>query len=230
MRLDDGQKVPREVEIVGVVGDVRHFGLEKEATIEAYVPIAQVPDPTTIWLANNMYWIVRTEGAPLAVASDVRRAMASVDPAVPASFVRSMDQWLANTLAPRRFNLQLAGAFAIAALLLAGVGVYAVSAAAVSSRTREIGIRSALGASRSEVIGLVLRSGLAPVAAGLAIGTIIALAGAEALSGLLFGISPADPVAFAAATTTLAIAALLANLIPTVRAVRVDPIAALRVE
>ena len=230
MRLDDGQTVPREVEIVGVVGDVRHFGLEREATIEAYVPIAQVPDPTTIWLANNMYWIVQTDRAPLAVASDVRRAMASVDPAVPASFVRSMDQWLANTLAPRRFNLQLAGAFAIAALLLAGVGVYAVSAAAVSSRTREIGIRSALGASRSEVIGLVLRSSLAPVAAGLAIGTVVALAGAEALSGMLFGVSPADPVAFAAATTTLAIAALLANLIPTVRAVRIDPIDALRVE
>ena len=109
MRLDDGEKVPREVEIVGVVGDVRHFGLEQEVTIEAYVPIAQVPDQTTIWLANNMYWVVHTDGAPLAVASTVRREIAAVDPAVPASFVRSMDQWMAGTLAPRRFNLQLVG-------------------------------------------------------------------------------------------------------------------------
>lgn len=92
-RLDDGEKVPREVEIVGVVGDVRHFGLEKEVTIEAYVPIAQVPDQTTTWLANNMYWVMRTDGAPLALASAVRREIAAVDPAVPASFVRSMDQW-----------------------------------------------------------------------------------------------------------------------------------------
>ena len=132
MRLDDGEKVPREVQIVGVVGDVRHFGLEKEATIEVYVPIGQVPDPTTIWLANNMYWVVQTDGAPLAAANAVRREIAAVDPAVPASFVRSMDQWIGGTLAARRFNLQLVGAFAAAALLLAVVGVYAVSAFGVT--------------------------------------------------------------------------------------------------
>ena len=112
MRLDDGEKVPREVEVVGVVADVRHFGLEKEATIEVYVPIAQVPDPTTIWLANNMYWVVHTERTPLAAAKAVRREIAAVDPDVPASFVRSMDQWMGGTLAPRRFNLQLVAAFA----------------------------------------------------------------------------------------------------------------------
>ena len=193
MRLDDGEKLPREVEIVGVVGDVRHFGLEKEVTIEAYVPIAQVPDQTTIWLANNMYWVLHTDGAPLAVASTVRREIAAVDPAVPASFVRSMDQWMAGTLAPRRFNLQLAAAFAAAALLLAMVGVYAVSAAAVAARRREIGIRAALGASRIEVIALVLRTGLAPVLAGLATGAAVAVLASDALGGMLFGVSPGDP-------------------------------------
>ena len=192
MRLDDGEKVPREVEIVGVVGDVRHFGLEKEVTIEVYVPIAQVPDQTTIWLANNMYWVMHTDGAPLAVANAVRREIAAVDPAVPASFVRSMDQWMAGTLAPRRFNLQLVAAFAAAALLLAMVGVYAVSAAAVAARRREIGIRAALGASRREVIALVLRNGLAPVLAGLAIGTAIAVLAGDALGGMLFGVTPGD--------------------------------------
>jgi putative ABC transport system permease protein len=230
MRLDDGEKVPREVEIVGVVGDVRHFGLEKEATLEAYVPISQVPDQTTIWLANNMYWVVETAGPPLAVAAAVRREIAAVDPAVPASFVRSMDQWLGNTLAARRFNLQLVAAFAAAALLLAVIGVYAVSAAAVAARTREIGIRAALGATRRQVMTLVLTSGLSPVLAGLAVGTLAALFSGAALSGLLFGVPPWDPVSLAIGAATLAAAALGANLVPAMRAARVDPIEALRVE
>jgi putative ABC transport system permease protein len=231
MRLDDaGEKVPREVEIVGVVGDVKHFGLEKEATIEVYVPIPQVPDQTTIWLANNMYWVVQTDGAPLAAANAVRREIAAVDPGVPASFVRSMDQWMGATLAPRRFNLQLVEAFAAAALLLAVVGVYAVTAFAVSSRTREIGIRLALGASRREVIGLVLRGGLSPVFAALAVATAIAVIAAPVLSGLLFGVTPRDSVSIAFSIAALATAAVVANLLPARRAARVDPIVALRID
>ena len=230
MRLDDGEKVPREVEVVGVVADVRHFGLEKEATIEVYVPIGQVPDPTTIWLANNMYWVVHTESTPLAAAEAVRREIAAVDPGVPASFVRSMDQWMGGTLAPRRFNLLLVVTFAGAALLLAAVGVYAVSASAVTSRTREIGIRAALGASRREVIGLVLRGGLSPVVAGLAAGTAVAAVTGRALSGMLVGVTPSDPVSLAVGVVTLAGAALLANCVPALRAARIDPVVALRVD
>jgi putative ABC transport system permease protein len=230
MRLDDGEKVPREVEIVGVVGDVRHFGLEKEATIEMYVPITQVPDPTTIWLANNMYFVVQTDGAPLAAANAVRRQIAAIDPAVPASFVRSMDQWMAGTLAPRRFNLRLVQAFAAAALLLAVVGVYAVSSFAVTSRIREIGIRVALGASRLEVMALVLRGGLVPVIAALAVGTPIAVMSATALSGMLFGVEPHDSASLATSVVTLALAAILANVVPARRAARIDPIVALRID
>jgi putative ABC transport system permease protein len=228
MRLDDGQKVPREVQIVGVVGDVRHFGLEKEATIEVYVPIGQVPDPTTIWLANNMYWVVQTDGAPLAAANAVRREIAAVDPAVPASFVRSMDQWLGSTLAPRRFNLQVVSAFATAALLLAVIGVYAVSAFSVTVRTREIGIRAALGASRRDVIGLVLRHSVSPVLGGLLAGTAAAMLAAPALTDLLFGVTPHDGVSLAITVAALAGAALLANVLPARRAVKIDPIVALR--
>jgi putative ABC transport system permease protein len=230
MRLDDGENVPREVQIVGVVGDVRHFGLEKEATIEVYVPIGQVPDPTTIWLANNMYWVVQTAGPPLAVANAVRREIAAVDPAVPASFVRTMDQWMSGALAPRRFNLQLVGAFAGTALLLALVGVYAVSAFSVSARTREIGIRTALGASRRDVIGLVLRAGVSPVLGGLAAGTGVAVILAPALSGMLFGVTPHDGASLAIGPAALAAAALLANIVPARRAARIDPTVALRVE
>jgi hypothetical protein len=170
LHLADGETVPRVVEVIGVIGDVKHFGLEKETTIEVYVPISQVPDATTIWLANNMYWVVETAGAALASTNAVRREIAAVDPGVPASFVRSMDEWMRASNAPRRFNLQLVTAFALAALLLAIVGVYAVSASAVALRTREIGIRAALGATRPEVIRLVLRGALAPVLLGLIAG------------------------------------------------------------
>jgi putative ABC transport system permease protein len=194
------------------------------------VPIGQVPDPTTIWLANNMYWVIQTDGAPLAAANAVRREIAAVDPAVPASFVRSMDQWLGGTLASRRFNLQLVAAFAGAALLLAVIGVYAVSAFSVTVRTREIGIRAALGASRRNVIGLVLRNSASPVLGGLVAGTAVAIVLAPALSGMLFGVTPHDGISLAISLMALAGAALLANIVPARRAARIDPIVALRIE
>ena len=222
--------MPRTVEVVGVTADVKHFGLEKETTIEAYVPIAQVPDATTIWLANNMYWLVETEGSPLAVTNAVRREIAAVDPGVPASFVRSMDQWIGASIAPRRFNMQLVEAFAIASLLLVVAGVYAVSASAAASRTREIGIRTALGASKAEVIALVLKAGLGPVLLGLAAGTAGALLSGRALAGLLFGVTPHDPLSLAVVTVTLAASATIASYLPARRAGRVDPVIALRSE
>jgi predicted permease len=230
LRLDDGEKVPRVVEVIGVIADVRHFGLEKETTIEVYVPISQVPDATTIWLANNMYWVVETAGAPLAAAPAVRREIAAVDPGVPASFVRSMDEWMLASIAPRRFNLQLATAFALAALLLAAVGVYAVSASAVALRTREIGIRAALGASRAEVIRLVLRSGLAPVLLGLIAGMAGASLSAGAMVSLMFGVTPHDPASLAIVAVALTTAAAVASYLPARRAGNVDPIVALRAD
>ena len=230
LRLDDGEKTPRLVEVVGVVGDVKHFGLDQETTIEVYVPIAQVPDPTTIWLANNMYVTVLTDGEPLAAANSVRREIAAVDPTVAASFVRSMDQWLGATLAPRRFTLELVTAFAAAALLLAVIGVYAVSAAAVASRTREIGIRAALGASRRELMVLVLRGAMAPVLLGLAAGSVAAPLTGGAITGMLFGITVRDPLSVGATAVALTTAALAASYLPARRAARVDPAVALQVE
>lgn len=141
-----------------------------------------------------------------------------------------MDQWLGSTLAVRRFNLELVGAFAGAALLLAVVGVYAVTAFAVTTRTREIGIRAALGASRTELIGLVLRNGMLPVLGGLAAGVALAVVLAPVLSGMLFGVTTRDGVSLAVSIGALACAALFANLVPARRATRIDPISALRVE
>jgi putative ABC transport system permease protein len=230
MRLDDGGSVPRVVDVVGVIADVKHFGLERETTLEVYVPISQVPDATTIWLANNMYWVLETTGAPLAAANTVRREIAGVDPGVPASFVRSMDQWMGASMAARRFNLQLVSAFALAALLLAIVGVYAVSASGVAMRTREIGVRSALGASKGEVIALVLRDSVAPVLVGLIAGTAGGFVLGRATSSLLFGVTPHDPASLATAAVTVMTAALAASYVPARRAATVDPIIALRAE
>jgi putative ABC transport system permease protein len=230
LRLDDGEEVARAVEVVGVIADVKHFGLDKEATLEVYLPIGQVPEPTTIWLANNMYWVVETTGEPLAATNAVRGEIAAVDPAVPASFVRSMDQWLGLTIAPRRFNLELVTGFAVAALLLAVIGVYAVSASAVALRTREIGIRRTLGASKAQVILLMLRSALGPVLLGLMAGTLGALLSGRAIAGLLFGVSPWDPFSVAVVAVTLIVAALTASYMPARHAGRVDPVVALRAE
>jgi ABC-type antimicrobial peptide transport system permease subunit len=230
MRLDDGQPAPRPVDIVGVVGDVKHFGLERETTIEAYVPIPQVPDQTTIWLANNLYWIVKTDGEPLASANAVRKEIAAVDPTVAASFVRSMDQWMAASVAPRRFNLLLVEAFAVVALLLAMVGVYGMSASDVAARTREIGIRSALGGTHWELMALVVRAAITPVALGLAVGLAAAIVAERALAGLLFGVTPHDPVALVGVVVTLGGAALVAAVVPARRAAGVDPLVALRSE
>jgi putative ABC transport system permease protein len=194
------------------------------------VPISQVPDATTIWLANNMYWAIETSGPPLAAANAVRREIAAVDAGVPASFVRSMDQWVGGSIAPRRFHLELTAAFAAAALLLAVVGVYSVSASTAALRTREIGIRSALGASKGQVVGLVLRSGLAPVLIGLLAGTAGVCALGPAMASLLFGVSPYDPLALSIVAVTLTASALVASYVPARRASKIDPLVALRAE
>jgi putative ABC transport system permease protein len=230
IRLDDGEKIPRPVEVIGVVGDVKHFGLEQEAPMEVYVPISQVPDATTIWLANNMYWLIDTAGAPLAAANAVRHEIAAVDPNVPASFVRSMEQWVGGSVAPRRFNLQVIVAFACSALLLSVVGVYSVSASAAARRTREIGIRVALGASKKEVVGLVIRSGMAPVVLGLIVGTAVVCLSSPAMASLLFGVTPYDPLSLSLVAVVLTTTAALASYLPARRASRVDPVAALRAE
>jgi predicted permease len=226
---DDGGNA-RTVGIVGVVRDVRHLGPEAPAPHEIYVPIPQVPDATSVWLANNMYWVLKTDGDPLRLANPVRRELAAADPNVASSLVRSMDTWVGLSTEARRFGLAVAIAFAAIALLLALIGVSAVSAEGVAARARELGIRSALGASDVQIRRLVLGDGLRPVLTGIAAGGFGALAAARLLAAFLYGVDPRDPWTFAAVAVLLAMAGLTAVYVPLRVLLRIDPVAALRSE
>ena len=228
VRDDDGRF--RAVEIVGIVGDVRHFGLEAETPRELYVPLAQVPDATSIWLANNMYWVVKTHGVPLAYAQAIRSEVAAVDAEVAASFVRSMDQWLAQSVDSRRFNLRVMTAFAVMALLLAVIGVYCVAAETVLVRTREMGVRAAIGATGPQLTAAIVKSGLAPVLGGVLVGAVCALGATRALSSSLFGVTTYDPATFVTVLLLVAAVGSLALYLPARQVARIDPVTALRTE
>lgn len=209
--------------VVGVFGDIRENGLDAPAVAEAYQPMAQGGDPV-VSLA------IRTSGEPYAVLSGVKEALAKVDPTVGFFAVRTMDEIMAGTLARRRFNFDLLVGFSIAALLLAAVGLYGVIAYSASQRSREIGIRMALGAGHRSVVWLFFREGIVVVGSGAAIGLVIALALARVLASQLYGIGASDPVAFGAVALLLGAVASFAVLIPARRATRVDPAIVLRSE
>ena len=224
----DDDPAHRQVQVVGVVGDVKHYGLDDPPSLDVYVPYAQAPQSVAVWLANSTSWVLRTSIDPGVLAPAVRREVQSVDAEVAATTIQGMEDAMAGTVAPRRFNVLLLQAFALGALLLAATGIYAVTAHLAAQRTRELGIRLALGARQRQVLTLVLAQGMAPVMGGLAVGLAAALALARLLDGLLFGVAARDPATFAVAPLVLAAAAAAASYIPARRATRVDPVRALR--
>jgi putative ABC transport system permease protein len=228
--IDAGDDTVRRARIAGVVGDVKHFGLETESTPDVYVAIAQVPEGTIQWLKNNMYWGVRTNVPPDSVREAVRRAIRGVDADVPASAMRTMDETLDLAAAPRRLNLWLVRVFGLAALVLAAAGIYAVTAFSVSVRTREIGIRTALGARPGQNLRVMLLDVAKPIAIGLAAGVFISLAGAPALRSMLFNVDPVAPGAMAAVSVLLLIVGLAAAFVAAWRLRSIDPVVALRAE
>jgi putative ABC transport system permease protein len=207
--------------IVGVVGDVNHYDLEKAPDLQAYVPHAQ-------WTDSYMQLVVRTAVDPGAFAASVRKAIREVDPALPLFKVATMPGLISDSTAQRRFTLTLIGVFAAVALLMAAIGIYGVMAYSVSLRTREIGIRVALGAQKRDVFRLVVGQGLKLAALGLSLGLIAALALARLMRSLLFGVSAADPLTFVVIALLLIVVALVACWIPARRATKVDPMIALR--
>jgi putative ABC transport system permease protein len=227
---DNGDDTIRRPRIIGVVGDVKHFGLDSETTADVYVAIPQVPERTIVWLMNNMYWGLRTTILPESLREAVRRTIRSVDADVPASAMRTMDEALALASAPRRLNLWLVRLFALAALALATAGIYAVTAFSVTLRTREIGIRSALGARFGQNLRVVVLDAARPIVAGLGAGAGVSLLAAPALGSVLFGVDPVAPVTMTAVTIVLLVVGLAAALMAAWRLGSIDPIITLRAE
>jgi putative ABC transport system permease protein len=209
--------------VVGVAGDVRLLGARSTGRAEVYLPYWQFPE-----LGTNV--VLKTTGRPEVVAGALRDALRDVDPNVPVSNISSMAALVGRSIDQPRFFALLVGVFAALALLLAAIGIYGVIAYAVAQRTGEIGVRMALGAARRDVFALVVADGLKLTAAGVALGLAVAAGVSLSLRSLLFGVEPLDPVTYAGVTATLALAALLACVLPAYRAARVDPMTALRTE
>jgi putative ABC transport system permease protein len=214
---------PQWTTIVGVAADARRSGLDQDVRPSAFLPHTQ-------YSAGQMTVLLRTAGDPLVLAEPARRTVTALDADQPITDVRTLEQVFAGTGARRRFVAVLLGVFSGLAVALAAIGIYGVMAYVVGQRTREIGIRMALGARRREVVGWVLGQGMTVVAAGIALGLLGAVATTRLLSGLLYETAPADPVTFLLVAALLAAVALAANLLPARRAARVDPMAVLRQE
>jgi putative ABC transport system permease protein len=213
--------------IVGVVGSVRQAGLDVEPLPEIYLPYVQVGAEGSLF---DAVLVVRTSVDPASVAPALRRAVWSVDPDLPLFKVATMEKVVDESLARQRLNLWLLAVFAGIALALAAAGLYGVISYLVTQRTREIGVRMALGAQPREVTGLVMRQGAGLTAAGLGLGLLGALALTRLLTGLLYEVSARDPITFAGIAALLAAVALAATWLPARRAARIDPILAMRRE
>jgi putative ABC transport system permease protein len=213
------EKFPREV--VGVVGDTKGT-LDKEAGNQMYIPYAQ--DPT--W--GSLSLVVRTNGEPTALAGAVRDAIRSVDKAVPNYNLKTMNDVVSASAAPRRMPMLLMSAFAGVAMLLAMLGIYGVTSYYVTQRTHEIGVRMALGAQIVDVLKLVLSRAMALAMIGIGIGVVGAIALTRYLTTLLFGVKPIDVVTFVGVAVVLAIVVFVACMVPARRATKIDPLEALK--
>jgi putative ABC transport system permease protein len=225
------EEKPRQ--IVGVVGDVKHWTLRHESPPAMYGPNTQHPwvYPGGFYVEHyRQHLVIRTAGDPLSLVGSVRQAVAKVDADQPAYDFMTMDQRLAASLTFDRFSMRLFGTFAILAIVLAAVGIYGVMAHIVSQRTHEIGVRRALGALGNNVLGMVIRQGLKLTVVGIAIGLLASWGLTRFLAGILFGVTPTDPLTYVAVVAVMFVVALLASWVPARRASRIDPLTALRHE
>jgi ABC-type antimicrobial peptide transport system permease subunit len=215
-------------EIVGVAGDTRHEGLDADADPAAYLPQRQRFQSLGAGFERTATLVIRTTGDVASAAPQIRTAVASVDSQVPISLVRQMDDLIGDSIAPRRLNFVLVSAFAAVALVLTAAGLYGVMSYLVTQRTREIGVRMALGATRRQVLVLILRDAGSMTMLGIGLGVAGALALTRSMTTMLFGVSAANPLVYLSMSLLLAVVALLAIAAPSSRATRVDPLLALR--
>jgi predicted permease len=230
LQVKDTPEGFRSIEIVGVVGDVRHGSLESSAEPHLYVPYHQVPPSLLVWLAQTQFVLVRAEGDPLAMGEAVRRAVHAVDPDVASAGARTSGSYFAAAAAARRFGVLLIATFALIALVMAAVGIYGVVSSTVAQRTRETGLRLALGAGAGDILSLVLGEGMKRTAWGIAVGLAASFAAARGFRSLLFGVEAADPASYTGAAVLLLAVTLAASIVPALSAARLDPLRALREE
>ena len=216
------------VTVVGLVGDVRHNGITGVVKAKFYRPYAQFHRSRGGSPTRDMALVAKTDGDPLALAAAIRDVVRRLDPALPVSRVRTLDAVVAGSIAAPRLASLVLGLFAVLAVLLCAVGVYGVLAMGVAERRQEIGVRLALGARAANVSGLVLGEGLAAVGSGLAIGLLAAAFLSRFLVSLLQGVRPLDPGSYLLVAVALAAVAVVAGLVPALRAARTDPAIALR--
>jgi putative ABC transport system permease protein len=210
-------------EVVGVVADVKLNGLVADVPLQVYLPLAQLPGESTALL-------VRTSADPAHLAAAVQETIQQARADVPVASVRSMEDLMRGAVAYRRLSTIILTVFASVALVLAAIGVYGVVANAVTDRTREIGIRMALGARRTSVVRLLVSEGVGTVLVGSAVGVVIAALATRAIEHLLFQVTAHDPTTFTAVVAILVVTALVASAVPARRAARIDPMRALRTE
>jgi len=217
---DTDQAGPRPIEIIGVVGNVQQNALDEGPTADLYLTYSQLIPEQVGAAAGNMFWILRTPGDPMSLAPSLAREVRRIDPDVIASQIRPLDRYLSDAVAPRRFSVSLMTGFAVAALSLAITGIYAVVMYSASQRAREIGIRLALGATRGNIVRLVMGEGVKFVGLGLAAGVAIAIGVAHLISTMLFGLAETDVATFTEVVVVVAAVSAMACAQPGARAGR----------
>jgi len=218
--------------VVGVVGNIHETGLNNDAEPVMYVPVVQISDGLTK-LAGGVIptsWIVRTSVDPMSLRGAIERQFEAVDPQLPVSRFRTMEQVLSESVSRQNFNMLLLSIFAGIALLLASIGIYGLMSYSVEQRSHEIGIRMALGAAEQSMVRLIVRDGMKLAIAGLVLGLGAAFGLTRLLAKMLFGVHPNDPITYVIVAAILGAVALVASYIPAMRAARIDPMIALRCE
>jgi predicted permease len=226
--IDDTDAEPRSVEIVGVVGPVKQTNLETPAKPDIYLPLRQVPKDGLSWLRFSTYWVLKSSSVTSGLDQSIRGEIRAVDPNVAVGAVRPMEEVTAAALAARRFSLLLVGSFAAAALFLAAAGLYAVISYGIQQRTREIGVRLALGATHRSILTMIFKEGGLLLGFGTAAGVIVALVMAKLIATQMYGVSERDPTTLIVISLLLAVISLFACWIAARRALKVDPVVALR--
>jgi len=222
---DSPSQTTQWITVVGVVRHTAHEGLDAKARVQLYLPVAQAPYGT-----QAAYFAVRSSRPPMTLVADMRAAIRAADPQQPIANAKALEELIHESMGQRRLALLLLGVFAGLALVLASLGIYGVISHNVAQRTRELGIRMALGAAQSNVLGLVIRQGLRLTAIGISLGALAAIALTRVMQSQLYEVQPTDPTTFVLTALLLGAVALVAALVPALRATRVDPAVALRAE